>query len=97
MRLIIDHIEGIMTIDRTFTVDRNLAEDHVVSFVAQIHEKRVGTLSRIDGAIEVLKSAEKASGIAPVCDILVAVSLLLEKVKVPSPCHTMMSLTLTYI
>lgn len=83
--------------DCTFTVDRNPAEDHIVSFVAQIHEKRVGTLSRIDGAIEVLKSAEKASGIAPVCDIFVAVGHLLEKVKVPSPCHTVMSFMLTYI
>lgn len=86
-----------MTIDRTFAMDRNLAEDHIVSFTAQIHEKRVGTLSRIDGAIEALKSAEKTSGIAPVCDILVAVGHLLEKVKVPSSYHTVMSFKLTYI
>lgn len=86
-----------MTIDRTFAMDRNLTEDHIVSFTAQIHEKRAGTLLRIDAAIEALKSAEKTSGIAPVCDILVAVSHLLEKVKVPSPYHTVMTLKLTYI
>lgn len=70
--------------DREFPKDRNLVEDRIVSFAAEMHEKRVDNLARIDAAIEALKSAEKTSGIVLVRGIFLSVSRLLGAVKVPS-------------